>query len=123
MFVERLPYELLKKYTVCADLGLTLDKDLNLNYRYSLPNKLFDYLHAGIPVAASNLPEVAAVITKYQVGQVIAEHDPSLIAECIRSIYHGLEKGLYKSGIEKACSELNWNEERKHLLQLIKSLA
>ena len=122
-FIDRMPPSELKRFTAAADIGLSLDKDTNINYRFSLPNKLFDYLHAGIPVVASNLPEVAAVVRQYQVGQVIADHTPAHIAECIRDVHKGLEKGMYKAGIEKACTELNWNEERKHLLQLIKSLA
>ncbi|MFM9056467.1 MAG: glycosyltransferase [Bacteroidota bacterium] len=122
-FVDRMPPAELKRFTAAADIGLSLDKDTNINYRYSLPNKLFDYLHARIPVVASNLPEVAAVVTQYQVGKVIADHTPEHIAACIREVHQGLENGMYKNGIEKACSELNWNEERKHLLQLIKHLA
>jgi glycosyltransferase involved in cell wall biosynthesis len=122
-FIDRMPPSELKRFTAAADIGLSLDKDTNINYRFSLPNKLFDYLHAGIPVVASNLPEVAAVVTQYQVGQVIANHTPDHIAQCVREVYKGLENGIYKAGIEKACNELNWNEERKQLLQMIKSLA
>jgi glycosyltransferase involved in cell wall biosynthesis len=72
-FLPKKPYAEMMQYTTCADLGLTLDKPSNLNYRFSLPNKLFDYLHAGIPVICTDLPEVARVVRTHEVGVVLDE--------------------------------------------------
>src|SRR5690606_31110799 len=69
--IGRMPYERMMQYTRNADLGLSLDKDTNLNYRFSLPNKLFDYFRAHIPVLATDLPEVAALVRRYNAGIVI----------------------------------------------------
>ncbi|MBK7085888.1 MAG: glycosyltransferase [Flavobacteriales bacterium] len=74
------------RYTRNADLGLTLDKDTNLNYRFSLPNKLFDYLHAGIPVLATDLPEVAAIVRAHDCGVVIPVPTPGAIAQAVREL-------------------------------------
>jgi glycosyltransferase involved in cell wall biosynthesis len=70
-FIPKIPYAEMMQYTACADVGLSLDKATNLNYRFSLPNKVFDYIHAGIPLIVSNLPEVAGLIQRYDCGIVL----------------------------------------------------
>lgn len=82
----RMPYERLMDFTRAADLGLSLDKDSNLNYRYSLPNKLFDYLHAGIPVLATDLPEVAAVVRGHDCGVLLPAPTPQAIAGAVEAL-------------------------------------
>jgi glycosyltransferase involved in cell wall biosynthesis len=79
-----MPYERMMAFTRLAHVGLTLDKDSNLNYRFSLPNKLFDYLHAGVPVLATDLPEVAAIVREFDCGLVIPAPEPSIIALAVR---------------------------------------
>ncbi len=82
----RMPYERLMDFTRAADLGLSLDKDSNLNYRYSLPNKLFDYLHAGLPVLATDLPEVAAVVRGHDCGVLLPAPTPQAIAGAVEAL-------------------------------------
>jgi glycosyltransferase involved in cell wall biosynthesis len=72
-FIGKKPYSEMMQYTALADVGLTLDKPSNLNYRFSLPNKVFDYLHATTPVICTDLPEVAGLIRKYDAGIVLSE--------------------------------------------------
>lgn len=83
----KMPYARMMEFTRNADLGLTLDKDSNLNYRFSLPNKLFDYLHAGIPVLATELPEVARIVREFDCGAIIAEPTPEAIAGAVQEIF------------------------------------
>jgi hypothetical protein len=54
---------------------------LVLNYKYALPNKLFDYINAGLPVLTSNLPEMQAIVNKYNVGETLSEITPKAISE------------------------------------------
>ncbi|MBL7889473.1 MAG: glycosyltransferase [Bacteroidia bacterium] len=121
IFVGKVPFEKLLQYTHYADLGLTLDKDTNINYKYSLPNKLFDYIHAGVPVLASGLVEIKKIIEEYKVGDCIQAHDPKHIAEKINSILNNEVQLLdWKKNCKIAAENLNWENEEKLLTQVYK---
>ncbi|HNZ61567.1 MAG TPA: glycosyltransferase [Paludibacteraceae bacterium] len=120
IFKTKMPFEELRQYTCNSDLGLAIDKDTNLNYHFSLPNKLFDYIHAGIPVLASDLPELKKIINDYDIGYFLQNHDPKNIAATIEYIFENAERyKTVKSNTEKAREELCWENEEKNLLQII----
>ncbi len=118
-FRPRMPYQELMQYTMCSDLGLTLDKDTNLNYRFSLPNKIFDYIQAGIPVVASSLPEIALIINTYKVGCTIPDHNPLNMAAKINEVLADQEQiNIWKNNCSFASLNLNWEKEEKIIIDL-----
>ena len=114
----KLPYMEMMQYTQNADLGLTLDKDTNINYRYSLPNKVFDYIQAGIPVLASNLVEVANVVKSYKVGEIVESHEPLVIAQKITEMLTEDKKVAWKENLKAAADELCWEKESLKLKEI-----
>ncbi len=118
--IKRLPKSELLHYTANADIGLSIDKNTNLNYRYSLPNKVFDYLQMGLPILASNLPEIAAIISRYQAGEFIRSHEPEMLAEDIEKLLKSDRLAAYRQNALKAATELNWQNEKTQLIGVIK---
>jgi glycosyltransferase involved in cell wall biosynthesis len=116
---HRMPYRELIQFTQSADWGLSLDKDTGLNYRFSLPNKLFDYLNSGTPAIASNLPEINRIVSRYGTGKLINRVDALSIAETVNQCAVNSEEYLkMKENCGLAAIELNWAKESKILENL-----
>jgi glycosyltransferase involved in cell wall biosynthesis len=111
-FVPKLSWEEMMRYTKAADAGVSLDKNNNMNYRFSLPNKLFDYISAGIPVIAGDLPEVTRIITENTCGIIIPEINPGEISEAIRLLESNRDLlKVLKENARAASETLTWESE------------
>lgn len=111
-FISNVPWEEMMRYTKSADAGVCLDKDTNINYRFSLPNKLFDYISAGIPMIASDLPETGKILREYGCGIVIQEVTPEKISNALLELKNNtLKRAELKRNAVAAAEKLNWEIE------------
>jgi len=122
-FVGQVPLDQLPAYTSQADLGLVLEENVGLSYLYSLPNKLFDFIHAGVPVLASPLVEIKRIYEKFEIGEMIENHDPGHIAGKIKFMLNNNDKRmLWKENLKKAAEEYCWENEEKELEKIYREL-
>ena len=122
LFVDALPYEKMMQYTINADVGVSLDKPNNLNYLYSLPNKVFDYLKVGIPIVCSDLVELSKIINIYNCGILIKNHQPKSILTALNSVLDEKNYSIFKAAALKVNNELNWENESESLINCYKKL-
>ena len=119
----RLPYNELLEYTKIADLGLSLDKNTNLNYEYSLPNKVFDYIQCQVPLMVSNRRVVAQLVRDNQIGLVFDDFNPENMAKQVREIFENKEQyALWKKNLIQAAQKYNWEQESMALKQIYSNL-
>ena len=118
-FVGRLTLEELTLLTPQADIGLSIEEDLGLNYHFALPNKLFDYIQAHVPVLVTNLPEMAAVVKKYEVGEIITSIEPEALSKVISEMLtNEVKRKKWAENLKKASVELVWEKSEKTLRQI-----
>ncbi len=122
VFWGRLPYAQLVPITQQARIGLSLEEDLGLNYHYALPNKLFDYIQARMPVIVANLPEMQKIVTDYKVGRVLSDPQAVVLAGMINAM---LDMSVDQAealveNLEKAAQELCWENEKTKLEAIYK---
>jgi glycosyltransferase involved in cell wall biosynthesis len=122
-FLPRVPFGELHSYTCSADLGLCLIKGAGRSFYHSLPNKLFEYLMAGLPVLASDFPEMRAVVEESGAGLVANPQDLRDVREKVRAVLTDpLRRRTYGQAALAAARHYNWEQEAPRLLALYAGL-
>lgn len=98
-----------------ADVGIVFIEDTSLSYRYSLPNKLFEYLMAGLPVIASNLPEIARILKKTRAGIVVPEFSVAGLVDGIER-YMRLDHHEIAANARAAAQVYSWENQEREML-------
>lgn len=122
---DRMPFDALRRCTAAADIGLSLDRPTVDNFRFSLPNKLFDYLHAGIPVVCSHLPVAGKMVREEEIGAVayvpeglkgdreIAEAISVAVAKAVRQV---MANPPSREHLSSVADRYHWGAHRDALL-------
>ena len=127
-FLGRLTPAQLRGLTPQAALGMVLMENLGLNYYYSLPNRVGDFVQAGVPILASDFPELHAVVAAYRCGNLVdveAIHTPEQLAEQIRLAlqqWDEVPEAERRSRFALAAADLSWEKDRQVLLNLIHTI-
>ena len=120
---DKMPYDELMEYTKIADLGLSLDKATNLNYEFSLPNKVFDYIQAEIPLLVSNRKEVASLVAENNVGWIIKDVEPKKLAEKVNQIFKDdNDYAIKKQNLKQSYEKYYWEKEAENLKEIFNGL-
>lgn len=118
-FVPTVPLGELPSYTASADIGVQPIENTCLNHYTTDSNKLFEYVQAGLPVVASDLPEIRRVVREHDLGVLVPEGDSVALAAALRDLVGDEGKRQYYAvQSRKAASVLNWESQEHELLAL-----
>ena len=122
-FIPRVPFSELHSYTCSADLGLCLIKGTGQSFYHSMPNKLFEYLMAGLPVLASDFPEMRRVIHETGAGAVTDPCDRAAVGRLVRELLDDRDRRqACRQAALKAAHRFNWEREAHRLIDLYANL-
>ncbi|HEY4787445.1 MAG TPA: glycosyltransferase [Bacteroidales bacterium] len=122
ILLGKLSFSELKRITPFAALGVSVEENIGLNYYCALPNKLFDYIQAEVPVLVSDFPEMKRIVQEFGVGEVLVSREPKDIADQIGRMVKQKKSGYWKAGLKKAATELCWKEEEVVMMRVYNQL-
>jgi glycosyltransferase involved in cell wall biosynthesis len=117
-----LPHEL-AHITQQAFIGINLVENNGLNQYYSLANKFFDYIHAGLPQVTMNFPAYNKINSQFEVAILIDDLKIETIAKAINELLNNKEKyTLLQNNCAKAKEQFNWQVEETKLIDFYKKV-
>ncbi len=120
--LDAVPQHALLTLTQEADVGVIPYRDTCLNYRYCTPNKLFEFIAAGLPVIATNLPEIVRIVGLHGIGRVGDTSDPQALAQMVHDVLEPVQHSTIKENVMRARQSVNWEQEGKHFLTIVERL-
>lgn len=122
-FLPPAPAPALLSYTAQADIGVSLLEDSCENHRLALPNKLFEYVAAGLPVVVADLPEAAKLVREHGIGWCADPADPESVARALRRALAQQDDPELGRRLHRAAAKLCWEQEKQRLLAVYDDLA
>lgn len=117
-FLGEIPYKKLLNYTSECDVGLCLIEPVSFSYNLALPNKLFEYIQANIPVVATNLPAISSILQNSNIGELVEPNiEPKKLAEIIISVAQ--KKATFYEELQKYRNIYVWDNQENTILELI----
>ncbi len=113
--------DILFQYTASADFGISMIEDICLSYHLCMPNKLFEYIMAEVPVIVSSLPEMRRIVLDNHVGVIVEHNSVDSLKEAIKEAIK-LNKDQTKLNLQKLKKVYNWERQEKILLEAYKGL-
>lgn len=116
-FTGRLTPAELEVLTRKAAVGLVMLEDLGLSYHYALPNRIGDFVAAGVPMVVSDLPEMARVVKRFKVGEVMRDTSAKALAESVERV---LARKWEETDFAAARKDMNWEREKEKLQEVVR---
>ncbi len=122
-FIPTVALAELPSYTASADIGVQPIENTCLNHYTTDSNKLFEYVQAGLPVVASDLPEIRRVVREYDLGLLVPPGDSAELAAALRELVAAKNKRQYYAAqSRKASVALSWESQEHELVALYESV-
>ena len=116
--VPPVPPSQVEAHAAAADVGVVTTQPIGLNNRYSLPNKLFQYMAAGLPVLATDFPQIREVVVGSGAGLVADTRSPERIADALSSLLADRDaaREMGERGRAAVEARYNWSTSAAALL-------
>jgi glycosyltransferase involved in cell wall biosynthesis len=120
-FTGNIPYNELHEWSCSADVGLCLFEPVTLSYRLALPNKLFEYALANLPVVATDLPAISHVLQEFGFGETVHESLlPKDISVKISKVLEPSKREIYIENSKRASKHYCYESQIELILRIFK---
>lgn len=118
-FIPTVPLAELPTYTASADIGVQPIENTCLNHYTTDSNKLFEYVQAGLPIIASDLPEIRQVVRRHDLGLLVPPGDSAALTLALRNMVSDVGKRTYHAAQARGAAQaLSWEVQEHELVQL-----